>query len=170
MINAFGLPGELLPASIISVFEPGGGGGGGGAAAAGKPRACASAGGAGKLFPYTGLSYAGGGGGGTGASPSGGSGGAGGGGRGGGSSCSASTGSCSTGGGGGGGGGGCPNRPWGAAGGPGVVILVVPNAAYPGTTPGGACVSNPPAAPGLTVLTYLSSPGPSSNTSYTFKA
>jgi hypothetical protein len=37
-----------------------------------------------------------------------------------------------------------------------VVILAVPTPAYPGSAPG-ATVSTPPAAPGMTVLTYNSS-------------
>jgi hypothetical protein len=37
-----------------------------------------------------------------------------------------------------------------------VVILAVPTPYYPGSAPG-ANVSTPPAAPGITVLTYTSS-------------
>jgi hypothetical protein len=48
----------------------------------------------------------------------------------------------------------------GGSGGPGVVILAVPTPSYPGTAPG-ASVTNPPAAPGYTVLTYV---GPGSFT------
>jgi hypothetical protein len=41
-------------------------------------------------------------------------------------------------------------------GGPGIVILSVPTAGYPGSAPG-ASVSTPPATPGQTVLSYTSS-------------
>jgi hypothetical protein len=49
---------------------------------------------------------------------------------------------------------------------------VVPNTAYPGTTPGGASVSNPPSAPGMTVLTYPAplACSPSTQSTYTFIA
>jgi hypothetical protein len=43
-------------------------------------------------------------------------------------------------------------------GGPGVVILAIPTPQYPGSAPG-AVVTTPPAALGMTVLTY---PGPGS--------
>jgi hypothetical protein len=42
-------------------------------------------------------------------------------------------------------------------GGGGVVIIAVPNAQYPTVSAPGAAVSTPPAAPGMTVLTYTSS-------------
>ena len=42
------------------------------------------------------------------------------------------------------------------AGGSGVIILAVPTPAYPGSAPG-ATVTTPPAAPGMTVITYTSS-------------
>jgi len=41
-------------------------------------------------------------------------------------------------------------------GGPGIVILSVPTAGYPGSAPG-ASVSTPPATPGQTILTFVSS-------------
>jgi hypothetical protein len=37
-----------------------------------------------------------------------------------------------------------------------VVIIAVPTPSYPGSAPG-ASVSTPPAAPGMTVLTYTTS-------------
>ena len=50
-------------------------------------------------------------------------------------------------------------------GGGGTVILVVPNAAYPGVSAPGATVTTPPNAPGATVLTYTT---PVSTTPATF--
>jgi len=151
------------------------GGGGGGAAAVGAT-STVGAGGNGKLFPYTGLFYAGGGGGGSGGNDPSSCGGQGGGGSGGSNSFAGTAGQCGRGGGGGGGGAtaSLPQRGYGLSGGPGVVILVVPNSAYPGTTPGGATVTTPVCAPGMTVLTY---PGPTAcafsptnTTSYIFRA
>jgi hypothetical protein len=56
----------------------------------------------------------------------------------------------------------------GGSGGPGVVILAVPTPNYPGVAPG-AAVSNPPAAPGRTVLTYTT-PNPTTPGTFTFTA
>jgi hypothetical protein len=77
-------------------------------------------------------------------------------------------------GGGGGGSGQCSGpRAFGAPGGPGAVIIVVPNAAYPTVSAPGAAVTTPPAAPGMTVLTWngpAAGAGTTTNTSYTFIA
>ena len=150
-------------------------GGGGGAGQSGttapggagpSPANAAGPGGAGYTWPYTGLTYAGGGGG-SGypghiggnnpANPLGVGGAPGGGGVG---SCGptpAVPGTPGTPGRGGGGGGSSFVTPQtNAAGGDGVVILAVPTPRYPGTAPG-AAVTTPPAAPGMTVLTYTSS-------------
>jgi hypothetical protein len=155
-----------------------GSGGGGGGAGALAPPGCARKGNCGKLFPYTGLFYAGGGGGGFSFTSipgiPGGAGGSGGGGNGGGPGCNTGAGSPGLGGGGGGGAYlcSCSSRNWGQPGGPGIVILVVPTAAYPGTTPGGATVSTPASAPGMTVLTYPAPAAcsPSPQSTYTFIA
>jgi hypothetical protein len=148
------------------------GGGGGGAGASGST-STTGCGGVGKLWPYTGLFYAGGGGGGAGGCQPQGAGGNGGGGNGGSNSNNISPATNGRGGGGGGGGGtgSLPSRGYGGSGGPGVVILAIPNAAYPGTTPGCASISNPPSAPGMTVLTYPAPPACSSpQSTYTFIA
>ena len=117
-------------------------------------------GGAGELFPYTGIVYGGGGGGGggqTNQADTGGLGGNGGGGKG--ASGSATFGSVvgtvNTGGGGGGGAQGAP----GSAGGSGIFILVVPTPNYLGASYTGAnvAITTPPAAPGKTLLTFNSS-------------
>jgi len=55
-----------------------------------------------------------------------------------------------------GGGGAGRNNIAGGTGGTGTVILVIPTPSYPGLAPG-AVVTNPPAAPGATVLTYTTS-------------
>jgi hypothetical protein len=47
-----------------------------------------------------------------------------------------------------------------------VVIIATPTASYPGSAPG-AVVTTPPAAPGMTVLTYATS-GPSTPCSFTY--
>ena len=137
----------------------GGGGGGSGVGGAGSgPTRTGGAGGAGVLWPFTGSTYAGGGGGsfdnrgGVGVP---GAGGAGGGGAGGAQNSAGTAGLANTGGGGGGGSGGAPAQN-GAAGGSGVIILAMPNAGYTGIF-SGATVSTPPAAPGMTVLTYTGS-------------
>ena len=110
-------------------------------------------GGDGKLWPYTGLYYAGGGGGSAG-SPTvpnitGGSNGLGGSGVGGGGGGAAGTANR-------GGGGGGSSTGTGGLGGSGVVIIAIPTPNYPGSATG-ATVSTPPAAPGQTVLTYTAS-------------
>jgi len=144
-------------------------GGGGGAGATGNTgttnptAATGGPGGAGRLWPYTNNYYAGGGGGGAangGPGPSytasGGAGGLGGGGAGV-ASNGATAGSGIPGTGGGAGGTGSPSgTATGGTGGDGVVILAVPTPFYPGSAPG-AAVTTPPAAPGMTVLTYTSS-------------
>ena len=62
--------------------------------------------------------------------------------------------------GGGGGGGSAPTpgspttRGKGGRGGPGTIIITVPNAVYPSVSAPGAAVSTPGSAPGYTVLTY----------------
>jgi hypothetical protein len=137
-----------------------GGGGGGGKGGAGTtavtPTSRAGPGGAGAIWPFTGPTlYAGGGGGaGTANAPqslagSGGSGigGAGGVGPAGGAGF---PGTNATGSGGGGGAG----TNTGGPGGSGVIKFAIPNAAYPTVSAPGATVTNPPAAPGQTVLTY----------------
>jgi hypothetical protein len=102
-------------------------------------------GGNGWIWPYTGSYYAGGGGGDL--IPSAPLCGAGRGGLGGGGGrCNGSTGGVNTGGGGGGSGG------WGGS---GIVALTVPNAFAP--TISGGTKSNPPSAPGMTVVTFNSS-------------
>ena len=153
-----------------------GGGGGGGAGGVGgsipAPNGYAGgAGGVGYTWPYNGTTYAGGGGGGSsivyGGSGPGGSAGPGGGGAGAGpapiGNMHGSPASVNTGGGGGGGGGQnssgyYPN--WNlnvpGAGGSGIVALVVPTPAFPGTAPG-ATVTTPVNAPGKTVITFTSS-------------
>ena len=111
-------------------------------------------GGGGYTYPINGLVYAGGGGGSSGSPPSvpgltgaaNGTGGSGIGGNGGGGAGATNRGS--------GGGGGTLGS--GGLGGSGVVVLAVPTPNYPGSAPG-AVVSTPPAAPGMTVLTYTSS-------------
>jgi len=141
----------------------GGGGGAGSAGNAGTPvvpsGTISGVGGIGVTWTYTGPGtyYAGGGGGsgnkffcvGRGA------GGLGGGGQGGqtGNFCDRIAGVSGTAntGGGGGGGGGCAIA---GTGGSGVVKLAIPNAAYPTVSAPGATISNPPAAPGMTVITY----------------
>ncbi len=68
----------------------------------------------------------------------------------------------------GGGGGGAGGSPMASgAGGSGTVILAIPSGSYPYVTAVGAVVSNPPAAPGRTVLTYTA-PNPQSPVTYTF--
>lgn len=149
-------------------------GGGGGASAAGATGTTpkSGAGGAGKIFPFTGLGYAGGGGGGSATAICGRRGCAnpiGGGGNGGDLNPGIPA-SCGRGGGGGGGGG--PGTAVGGAGGPGTVILVIPTPAYPTVLAPGATVSTPACAPGRTVLTY-SAPAAGSgvaNSTYTFIA
>jgi hypothetical protein len=49
-----------------------------------------------------------------------------------------------------------------------VVIIATPTASYPGSAPG-AVVTTPPAAPGMTVLTYAT-PGPSTSGTFTYTA
>ena len=111
-------------------------------------------GGGGYTYPINGLVYAGGGGGSSGSPPSvpgltgaaNGTGGSGIGGNGGGGAGATNSGS----------GGGGKALGSGGLGGSGVVVLAVPTPNYPGSAPG-AVVSTPPAAPGMTVLTYTSS-------------
>jgi hypothetical protein len=123
-----------------------GGGGGGGAGNAGSPgsapacnQACGGPGGSGRVWPFTGgVTYAGGGGGGAIAIyplthysfPG----------------TSSAPGAKGSGAGGD-----------GATAQPGVVILAVPTPAYPGSAPPAATVTTPPAAPGMTVLTFTTS-------------
>jgi hypothetical protein len=56
-----------------------------------------------------------------------------------------------------------------ASGGSGTVIIAVPTPVYPTISAPGAAVSTPPAAPGLTVLTYTT-PTPTTPATYTLKA
>lgn len=148
-------------------FVSGGGGGAGGSGlAAALPGSSAGAGGPGVVWPFNGTFYGGGGGGGGtnfGTPPitrPGGAGGSGGGGPG--PTISAGTPGCiNTGGGGSGAGWSAPLTPGSSAlpggnGGSGVIILAVPTPNYPGSAPG-ATITNPPAAPGMTVLRYASS-------------
>jgi hypothetical protein len=62
-----------------------------------------------------------------------------------------------------------PSPSNGAAGGSGVVILAIPTPNYPGMSAPGAAVSTPPAAPGLTVLTYTT-PSPGTPATFTLTA
>jgi hypothetical protein len=176
-----GYPGGSRPASTtgLTVGAGGGGAGGTGSNFFGNPGAPpfggygTGAGGPGYTWPYTGLTYAGGGGGGLyqQAPTCYGLGGPGGGGFGSGCTTVPGAGSfrkaqCGTNGLGGGGGGGAlttpqvtnlPNGP-GAIGGSGTVILAVPTFDYQRNrlTAPGATVTNPPAAPGMTIITYNS--------------
>jgi hypothetical protein len=50
-----------------------------------------------------------------------------------------------------------PTSGSGGTGGSGVIILMIPTAAYPSVTAPGATVTTPPAAPGNTLLTYTTS-------------
>jgi len=152
-----------------------GGGGGAGASGTSFTPTQSGPGGAGVIWPFTGPGvFYGGGGGGAGSAFSGifrGSGGPGGGGIGGNAgngACgiSASPGTPGLGGGGGGGAAAGPGVP--GTGGSGVVILAVPTLRYPGVAPG-AAVSNPPAAPGQTVLTYTT-PNPATPATFTYTA
>ena len=132
-------------------------GGGGGAGAAGAPGTSSGSGvggpgGAGYTWAYTGNVYAGGGGG-SGYSGSSGAGGTGGGGSGGTyTATGGGAGNVNTGSGGGGTYLGYPS----GTGGSGTVIFAVPTPSYPGPAPG-AVVTTPPAAPGMTVLTWTTS-------------
>ena len=152
-----GTPGQGNPggAGLDGANNSGGGGGGNvsiplGTGVSAGPT-FGGAGGAGYTWSYTGNTYAGGGGGAGSGAPGyiGGTGGLGGGGPAG-NGTPGTPGTAATGGGGGGGTGG------GGAGAGGAVILAVPTPNYPGSAPG-ASVSTPPAAPGMTVLTYNSS-------------
>jgi hypothetical protein len=163
-----GTPGQGFPGGPGSPLSPraSGGGGAGGAGTRAMPTVSGS-GGPGVIWPFTGARYAGGGGGGGGATGPG-PGGLGGGGNG---AAPGGVGSPGTAGTGGGGGGAAYNQPVtrnGGSGGPGVVILAVPTPNYPGVAPG-AAVSNPPAAPGRTVLTYTT-PNPTTPGTFTFTA
>jgi hypothetical protein len=143
-------------------------GGGGGAGGVGGSRcgSVAGSGGIGYTWPFTANTYAGGGGGGG--STTAGTGGPGGGGPGGqGNGLNGTDGTPGRGGGGGGAGPPGGTRA-GGVGGSGVVILVIPTAAYPTVSAPGAIATNPPAAPGATVLTY-NAPA-TANTTYTFIA
>ena len=142
-----------------------GGGGGSGGAGGNNPTTGPKPlgfGGAGYTWSYTGLTYAGGGGGsgfygGTGVGSAGGSGGGGAGGP----IAVPGSGKNATYYGGGGGGWGAGTIPGtvgpyaGGTGYPGAVILAIPTPQYPGSAPG-ATVTTPPAAPGMTVITYAS--------------
>lgn len=170
-IPGTGTPGQGFPGGPATPLSPRstGGGGAGGAGSTATPTS-SGPGGPGAVWPFTGATYAGGGGGGGGCAGTAGSGGPGGGGNG------ASTGlpgignsgTPGTGGGGGGANYGQPGLRIGGSGGPGVVILAVPTPNYPGVAPG-AAVSNPPAAPGRTVLTYTT-PNPTTPGTFTFTA
>ena len=175
-----GNPGGYGGAYSPVTYGTAGGGGGGGAGGGGTPGnsnappatptgSGGGNGGAGALWPYTGITYAGGGGGGAGqgqpvptAHGPGGTGGPGGGGSVIAVPGQSTAGTNGLGGGGAGyGTGACKATP----GGGGTVILVVPNAAYPGVSAPGATVTTPPNAPGATVLTYTT---PVSTTPATF--
>ena len=175
-----GNPGGVGGAYSPVTFGVAGGGGGGGAGGGGTPGTSNAPpatptgsgggnGGGGALWPYTGITYAGGGGGGAGqgspvptAHGPGGTGGPGGGGSVIAVPGQSTAGTNGLGGGGAGyGTGACKATP----GGGGTVILVVPNAAYPGVSAPGAIVTTPPNAPGATVLTYTT---PVSTTPATF--
>ena len=166
-----GAPGD--PSSTPTInrnWASGGGGGAGAAGTAGTSTVPANTnvtgvggpGGAGKLWPFDGQLY-GGGGGGAASSPvcgipvfsmTQGTGGSGGGGSAGPSGTQAgSPGTSNL----GGGGGGTWTGPAGGSGGPGSVRLAILTRCYPGSAPG-ASVSTPPAAPGYTILTYITPP------------
>ena len=160
-----GYPGGATNATAYYYGGGGGGAGGTGVSTPGPASTTAIPGGVAALWPYTGGYYAGGGGGGArySVTPVGYGGGVapgnpakGGAGDGGSGGTNGGAGTANTGGGGGGGG-----NPGGAAtggtGGSGVVILAVPTPQYPGSAPG-ATVSTPPAAPGMTIITF-NSPG-----------
>jgi hypothetical protein len=165
-----GYPGGSIPASNFSLASGAGGGGAGGTGGNGNPRGNPApcfgpavgngTGGPGYTWPFTATTYGGGGGGGNfpvcAPSATFGAGGPGGGGRGGGCPTRAVAGTLNTGG--GGGGGGAPSGCQMAAnGGSGIVILALPLAVYANVSnPGGATISNPPSAPGMTVLSYTS--------------
>ena len=148
-----GYPGGGLSASCSA----GGGGGAGGPGGTRTPVCGSTSGGIGRIWPYTGLYYAGGGGGFS--VYGGGCGGQGGGG------CSGNPGTPGL----GGGAGGSRGQTLTSSGGSGTVILAVPNARYPSVIAPGAAVSNPPAAPGYTVLTYTT-PTPTTPATYIFTA
>jgi len=183
--NQFGNPGGSGGPSTVpnasTVRASGGGGGGGGANTAGSSGVAGSvqptspsgitgglggAGGDGRLFPHTGLSYAGGGGGAGGRSNrpgfpgAGGSGGVGGGGQGasGAGDVLATAGTPGTGGGGGGDGTFGGSTSVGKAGGPGTVIIIVPTPSAPriGNRTGTVSISTPAFSPGNTVFTWTS--------------
>jgi hypothetical protein len=163
-----GTPGQGFPGGPPTPLSPRatGGGGAGGAGTTAIPTVSGS-GGPGVVWPFTGATYAGGGGAGGGATGPG-FGGPGGGGNG---AAPGGVGTPGTAGTGGGGGGAAYNQPVarnGGSGGPGIVILAVPTPNYPGVAPG-AAVSNPPAAPGRTVLTYTT-PTPTTPGTFTFTA
>jgi hypothetical protein len=144
-----GYPGGGAPTPGTSAGAGGGGASQAGSNGTGGPAPSGGQvggrGGNGLTYPYTVTTYAGGGGGrGSGGN---GQGGSGGGGPSPGSDAEANL---------GGGGGGTVGPSAAGSGGSGVVIFVVPNDWYPGSAPG-ATVTNPPAAPGKTVLTYTSS-------------
>jgi hypothetical protein len=160
-------------------YDAGGGGGAGGAGGPGAsaPTGRGGVGGAGYTWPFTANTYASGGAGGSASVPPGtftpatpGGGGAGGsaypGGTGPASGSLGGDGTPGTGGGGGGAGAFGLTTLRGGTGGSGVVILVIPTAAYPTVSAPGAIATTPPAAPGATVLTY-NTPA-LSNTTYTF--
>jgi hypothetical protein len=144
-----GVPGQGFPGGGPLY---GGGGGAGGAGSSQLSYGSGASGGPGAVWPYTGLTYAGGGGAGMGggAVPGGGGG----------------PGSAGTNGLGGGGGGTRFTGDTGAPGGSGTVILAVPTLNFPGNAPG-AAISTPPAAPGMTVLTYTT-PSPTASATFTY--
>jgi hypothetical protein len=171
---------QTLPAGSTSTnrgfpggdgYGPRAGGGGGGAGAIGGSAPAGGTttggtGGAGYTWPLNGTTYGGGGGGGSDA-PAGG-GGPGGGGAGSSSATPATAGTNNLGGGGGGTGQFSPA--FGAKGGHGIVILAVPNLLYLAPKFPGAIVSNPPAAPGMTVLSYTAPTPGSTPGTYTFSS
>jgi len=166
--------GSIGPRTFPVVMAGGGGAGGKGSNMFGN--CCAPPfggfgtgnGGAGYTWPYNATTYAGGGGGGNYNQPTPAIGGPGGGGNGG-FGCGnplglTTSGTLNTGGGGGGGGLSGNNRD-GGVGGNGIVILGVPTTNFPRFVAPGATTTTPPAAPGMTLLTYTS---PSRTTNATF--
>jgi hypothetical protein len=173
-INFPGPSAQGYPGGGGSNQTGGGGGGAGSSGTNGIPNGAAGPGGSGYTWPFTANTYAGGGGAGTtfpGTTNVVGSGGPGGGGPGTNSTCVVGTAGTTNTGGGGGGGGFTPGVGCGAAGGnggSGIVILAIPTPNYPSVVAPEAAVTTPPAAPGMTVLSYTTPA--SANTTYTFTA